>query len=146
MTQILERLPPPRRGAPRNGYNGNGANDDDGENSFTPQEPIRKAPKQKPKNGNNNGNGNGNAGAERQAISTIVVRSCAMCHDSTTATANGKGFVLTQGNVMKRLSGADKVAMIAELTGSTMPPRPIPPLAAVEKTRLLSWLMKRTTS
>ncbi len=82
----------------------------------------------------------------RERVAAILNRNCAMCHEANRAAAHGKNFVLFEGRNLVRLDAEDKKALEDEVTGQTMPPRPVPPLSAAEKAELLAWLRDPRTS
>ncbi len=73
-------------------------------------------------------------------VNAIIVRSCSACHSDATAQKSGNGFVLVRQGRMIAMTPRQKQAVVAELTGATMPPRPIPPMAVQDRDIVLRFM------
>ncbi len=75
-----------------------------------------------------------------QRVHGIILQSCSGCHSAEDGARRGKGFVLVRGGRVIELTPAIRRAIVAEVTGSTMPPRPTPPMNPADKALLIQAL------
>ncbi len=75
-----------------------------------------------------------------QRVHGIILQSCAGCHSAEDGARRGKGFVLVRQGRVIDLTPAIRRAIVAEVSGSAMPPRPSPPMNPADRQLLIQAL------
>ncbi len=75
-----------------------------------------------------------------QRVHGIILQSCSGCHSAEDGARRGKGFVLVRQGRVIDLTPAIRRAIVAEVSGSTMPPRPTPPMNPADRQLLIQAL------